>query len=105
MGLIPPANRRVHRDAHTVLGSIPEGRGGMARVADTLLTMVEVSCRGSSFPCFDGKGPDKVLSKLRDDLSKAQTVAFALDLGPNHDRYHGTKQYDYFQYLSQGIAT
>eukprot|EP00580_Thalassiosira_gravida_P016953 CAMPEP_0201665478 /NCGR_PEP_ID=MMETSP0494-20130426/6608_1 /ASSEMBLY_ACC=CAM_ASM_000839 /TAXON_ID=420259 /ORGANISM="Thalassiosira gravida, Strain GMp14c1" /LENGTH=1606 /DNA_ID=CAMNT_0048144447 /DNA_START=213 /DNA_END=5033 /DNA_ORIENTATION=+ len=77
--------------------------------ADTFLTVVEVTCRGSNFPCFDGKDPEEVLSKLRErfcpDLNKSQTVAYALDLIKFATTSYGTKQYDYFQYLSQGIAT
>ena len=77
--------------------------------ADTFLTMTEVSCRGSSFPCFDGKDADEVLSKSQKrfcpNLSKAQTVAFASDLIKFATTSHGTTQYDYFHYLSQGIAT
>mmetsp|Transcript_24443 Transcript_24443/g.43807 ORF Transcript_24443/g.43807 Transcript_24443/m.43807 type:complete len:1643 (+) Transcript_24443:86-5014(+) len=77
--------------------------------ADTFLTVVEVTCRGSNFHCFDGKDPEDVLSKLRErfcpELNKSQTVAYALDLIKFATTSYGTKQYDYFQYLSQGIAT
>jgi len=77
--------------------------------ADTFLTVVEITCKGSNFPCFDGKDPDEIVSKLRErfcpELSKSQTVAFALDLIKFATTSYGTKQYDYFQYLSQGIAT
>ncbi|KAL7554920.1 hypothetical protein ACHAWF_018475 [Thalassiosira exigua] len=77
--------------------------------SDTFLTVVEVTCRGSNFHCFDGKDPDEVVSKLRErlcpELNKSQTVAFALDLIKFATTSYGTKQYDYFQYLSQGIAT
>jgi len=77
--------------------------------ADTFFTVVEVTCRGSNLPCFDGKDHEEVLSKLRErfcpDLNKSQTVAYALDLIKFATTSYGTKQYDYFQYLSQGIAT
>ena len=77
--------------------------------ADTFLTVVEVTCRGSNFHCFDGKDPGEVVAKLRERfcpmLSKSQTVAYALDLIKFATTSYGTKQYDYFQYLSQGIAT
>lgn len=77
--------------------------------ADTFLTVVEVTCRGSNLPCFDGKDHEEVLSKLRErfcpDLNKSQTVSYALDLIKFATTSYGTKQYDYFQYLSQGIAT
>ena len=77
--------------------------------ADTFLTVVEVTCRGSNFPCFQGKEPEEVVSKLRErfcpELDKSQTVAYALDLIKFATTSYGTAQYDYFQYLSQGIAT
>ena len=77
--------------------------------ADTFLTVVEITCKGSNFHCFDGKDPDEIVSKLRErfcpELSKQQTVAYALDLIKFATTSYGTKQYDYFQYLSQGIAT
>lgn len=77
--------------------------------ADTFLTVVEVTCRGSSFHCFDGKDPKEIVMMLRErfcpDLNKSQTVAYALDLIKFATTSYGTKQYDYFQYLSQGIAT
>lgn len=77
--------------------------------ADTFLTVVEVTCRGSSFHCFDGKDPDEVVTMLGErfcpDLNKSQTVAYALDLIKFATTSYGTTSYDYFQYLSQGIAT
>ena len=39
------------------------------------------------------------------DLDKEDTIAFALDIIKQATQSYGTKQYDYFQYLSQGIAT
>lgn len=77
--------------------------------ADTFLTVVDVMCRGSNFNCFVGKDPEELVSKLRErfcpELTKSQTVAYALDLIKFATTSYGTKQYDYFQYLSQGIAT
>jgi phosphatidylinositol 4-kinase len=77
--------------------------------ADTFLTVVEITCKGSNFHCFDGKDPEEIVSKLRErfcpELNKSQTVAYALDLIKFATTSYGTKQYDYFQYLSQGIAT
>jgi phosphatidylinositol 4-kinase len=77
--------------------------------ADTFLTVVEVTCRGSSFHCFEGKDPDEVVTMLRErfcpELNKSQTVAYALDLIKFATTSYGTTSYDYFQYLSQGIAT
>jgi phosphatidylinositol 4-kinase B len=77
--------------------------------AGTFLTIVEIMCRDSTFPCFEGRNSDDVVSKLRErfapDLSKEETVSFALDLIRQAVSSYGTKQYDMFQYLSQGIAT
>lgn len=77
--------------------------------ADTFLTIVEITCIGSNFNCFEGKSPREVVSKLRDrfspHLNKEETVQFALDLIKSAVSSYGTKQYDYFQYLSQGIAS
>ena len=77
--------------------------------SDTFLTVVEITCKGSSFPCFEGKDHEEIVSKLRErfcpELNKSQTVAYALDLIKFATTSYGTKQYDYFQYLSQGIAT
>jgi len=75
---------------------------------DTFLTIVEITCEGSSFKCFEGRAKEEVLSKLRNrfcpQLSKEASVAFALDLIKQATTSYGTKQYDYYQYLSQGIA-
>jgi hypothetical protein len=76
---------------------------------DTFLTMVEITCKDSTFNCFEGRDSAEVVSKLRErfcrDLSKEETIALALDLIVQATHSSGTKQYDYFQYLSQGIAS
>ena len=75
---------------------------------ETFHTLVEISCRSSTFKCFEQRDPAEVLSKLRErfrqDLDKEESVAFALDLIRQSVSSYGTKQYDMFQYLSQGIA-
>lgn len=75
---------------------------------DTFCTVVEISCKGSTFKCFEGRDSAEVVGKLRDrfrpDLDKQETVAFCLDLIKDATQSYGTAQYDYFQYLSQGIA-
>mmetsp|Transcript_35806 Transcript_35806/g.72669 ORF Transcript_35806/g.72669 Transcript_35806/m.72669 type:complete len:1684 (+) Transcript_35806:365-5416(+) len=77
--------------------------------AETFITLVEVTCDGSSFHCFEGKQPDKVVAELRErfciGLDREATVVRALDLIKDATSSYGTKQYDYFQYLSQGIAS
>jgi hypothetical protein len=76
--------------------------------SSTFLTIVEIMCSGSTFNCFEGKDKDAIVSQLRErfipDKSKEETVAFALDLIQQATTSYGTRQYDLFQYLSQGIA-
>ena len=73
----------------------------------TFLTLVEITIRESTFKCFDGRDTDEIVAKLRDrfspDLSKEETVSFALDLIKQATTSYGTRQYDIYQYLSQGI--
>lgn len=75
---------------------------------DTFLTLVEITCSSSSFKCFEGREQAEVVQKMRarfcPDLSNESAVAFAMDLIKQATQSYGTKQYDFFQYLSQGIA-
>ena len=75
---------------------------------DTFLTLVEITCRGSTFKCFEGRDSGEVVEKLRErfspHLEKEETIAFCLDIIKESTQSYGTAQYDYFQYLSQGIA-
>jgi phosphatidylinositol 4-kinase B len=75
---------------------------------DTFLTLVEITCNTSAFKCFEGREPCDVVEKMRGrfcpDLSKEGAVAFAMDIIKQSTQSYGTKQYDFFQYLSQGIA-
>jgi len=76
---------------------------------DTFATLVEVTSRGSTFPCFDGRDTADIINKMEErfcpDYSKEESVAHILDVIKESVGSYGTKQYDYFQYLSQGIAT
>ena len=76
--------------------------------SDTFLTLVEITCEDSTFKCFEGKETAEIVSKLRErfctDLGKEETVSFALDLIKQATTSYGTRQYDLFQYMSQGIA-
>jgi phosphatidylinositol 4-kinase B len=76
--------------------------------SDTFLTIVEITCENSTFKCFDGRETTDIVSKLRErfcpDLGKEDTVSFALDLIKQATTSYGTRQYDLFQYMSQGIA-
>ena len=76
---------------------------------ETFLTLVEITSKESTFPCFKEKDVDEIVDGLRDrfqpDLDTEKSIAFALDLIQQATSSYGTKQYDYFQYISQGIAT
>ena len=74
----------------------------------TFVTIVAIMSRDSTFPCFQGCDTSEVVAKLRErfcpDFSKEETVAYALDLIKQATTSYGTRQYDLFQYMSQGIA-
>jgi len=76
--------------------------------ADTFLTVVEITCKGSTFKCFEGKDSAEIVAKLQErfclHLDKESTIAFCMDLIKQSISSYGTRQYDYFQYLTQGIA-
>mmetsp|Transcript_17148 Transcript_17148/g.25601 ORF Transcript_17148/g.25601 Transcript_17148/m.25601 type:complete len:653 (+) Transcript_17148:2836-4794(+) len=76
--------------------------------AETFVTIVKITCEGSNFKCFEGKDNREIVYKLRErfctDLNKEATIAHAMELIRQATNATGTKQYDFFQYLSQGIA-
>lgn len=76
---------------------------------DTFLTLVEITCKDSTFKCFEGRDTKEIVSKLRErfapDLSKEDTITLALDLIKQATTSYGTRQYDLYQYLSQGIVS
>lgn len=75
---------------------------------ETFITIVEITCEGSTFNCFEGKETKEITSKLRErfcpNLDKEETISHAMDLIRLSYNATGTKQYDFFQYMSQGIA-
>ena len=75
---------------------------------DTFLTVIEITARGSSFPCFQGKDIESILAGLRSrfasHLSREETVLRVLKLIKASYNSYGTVQYDKFQNLTQGIA-
>lgn len=75
---------------------------------ETFVTIVKITSEGSTFKCFEGKDIPEIVTKLRErfcpDLSKEATIAHAMELIRQATNALGTKQYDFFQYLSQGIA-
>jgi len=72
-----------------------------------LTSIVEVMCDQSPFPCFFGKDKAEVLqklqSRLRPDLDKKESVAFAIDLIRQSMGSALTRQYDNYQWLTNGI--
>jgi len=76
---------------------------------ETFLILVEITSNDSTFPCFEGRDSEEIVDQLRErfhtELDTEKTIAYALDLIQQATSSYGTKQYDYFQYLSQGIAT
>jgi hypothetical protein len=76
---------------------------------DTFVTLVEITCRGSTFNCFEGKDSAEIIEKFKRrmcvDKSKEETIAVVLEVIKEATSSYGTRQYDYFQYLSQGIAS
>ena len=76
--------------------------------SETFITLVEITSKDSTFKCFEGRDSEKFVDELRDrfctHLDTEKTIAFALDLIHQATSSYGTKQYDYFQYISQGIA-
>ena len=75
---------------------------------ETFVTIVQITSEGSTFKCFEGKDIQEIVLKLRErfcpDLNKEATIAHAMELIRQATNASGTKQYDFFQYLSQGIA-
>ncbi len=75
---------------------------------ETFVNIVEITCQGSTFNCFQGKDQKEIISNLRDrfcpELSKEETISHAMELIRQACYANGTKQYDFFQYMSQGIA-
>lgn len=93
----------------------------LQRHSREILTLLEITYHSSShnMPCFSEQ-PEKscadflqdVRMLLRTDLDSAgdsddllKTVKHALDLIKTSMSSYGTGQYDYFQYMSQGIAS
>jgi len=89
--------------------------------AETFLTLIEITFKsvGSSMPCFEHMEDcksviDTTRQLFRTDLcsdgnsniknGQLSTVRHALDLIRTSMASYGTSQYDYFQYMSQGIA-
>ncbi|KAF1327068.1 Phosphatidylinositol kinase, partial [Globisporangium splendens] len=76
--------------------------------AKQILSLVYLSSKDSSFPCFTGTSRAKIIRRLERRLcvgwtlsDVATTASRIVDKSYNH---LGTKQYDWFQQLTNGIA-
>lgn len=74
---------------------------------ENILAAITVLSHNSSFPCFVGKPVGPILEKLharfRTELNVSDAVKHCLDLITNSYGHYGTRQYDTFQYYSNGI--
>ena len=74
-----------------------------------IYTHIQVLAHNSPYPCFHGKDPvaiiDKLRARFRTELSVNETVHHCLDLIIASYGHYGTKQYDSFQYYTNGILS
>jgi phosphatidylinositol 4-kinase len=74
---------------------------------ENILSAITILSQNSTFPCFQGKATQQILEKLRSrfrsELNVNDAVKHCLDLITNSYGHYGTKQYDTFQYYTNGI--
>lgn len=74
---------------------------------ENIISNLKLLAINSPFPCFSGKDSVSILEKLRGrfrcDLSLKDTVEHCLDLIIASYGHYGTKQYDSFQWYTNGI--
>ena len=74
---------------------------------ENIISNLKLLAINSPFPCFSGKDSVLILDKLRGrfrcDLSLKDTVEHCLDLIIASYGHYGTKQYDSFQWYTNGI--
>eukprot|EP00428_Durinskia_dybowskii_P079935 CAMPEP_0170429690 /NCGR_PEP_ID=MMETSP0117_2-20130122/40446_1 /TAXON_ID=400756 /ORGANISM="Durinskia baltica, Strain CSIRO CS-38" /LENGTH=1104 /DNA_ID=CAMNT_0010689083 /DNA_START=733 /DNA_END=4047 /DNA_ORIENTATION=+ len=75
--------------------------------AEIIVSALNILAHNSSFPCFSGKQSNLVIEKLRSrfrtELSVGDAVKHCLDLITNSYGHYGTRQYDNFQWITNGI--
>lgn len=75
--------------------------------AESLISNLQVLAVNSPYPCFYGKDTagiiDKMRARFRTDLTVKEAVEHCLDLITSSYGHYGTKQYDSFQYYTNGI--
>lgn len=74
---------------------------------ENIISAIQVLSVNSTFPCFQGKAVQPILEKLknrfRTELNVKDAVKHCLDLITNSYGHYGTRQYDTFQYYTNGI--
>lgn len=74
---------------------------------EVIISCINVLSIQSAFPCFYGKDSsvilEKVRSRFRQDLNPKDFVKHCLDLIVASYGHYGTKQYDNFQWYTNGI--
>jgi hypothetical protein len=74
---------------------------------ENILSAINMLSINSTFPCFQNKPVPQILEKLkarfRSELSVKDAVKHCLDLITNSYGHYGTRQYDTFQYYTNGI--
>jgi phosphatidylinositol 4-kinase len=75
--------------------------------AENIVSALHILAYNSSFPCFAGKQASAIIDKLRarfrTELSVSDAVKHCLDLITNSYGHYGTRQYDTFQWMTNGI--
>ncbi|CAM9289491.1 unnamed protein product [Ectocarpus sp. 4 AP-2014] len=74
-----------------------------------LVKLLGMMTQKSPFPCFQGKDPPesivaKLSERLMPHLDKSETVAFCLELIRESYNNYGQRQFDYYQWLTNGIV-
>jgi hypothetical protein len=76
--------------------------------AETICSTLQILAQNSPYPCFSGKDVnvilDRLRSRFRNDLSVKEVVQHCLDLIIQSYGNYGTKQYDSFQWYTNGIV-
>jgi hypothetical protein len=74
---------------------------------ENIISAITLLSINSTFPCFQGKSAQQILEKLknrfRSELNVKDAVKHCLDLITNSYGHYGTRQYDTFQYYTNGI--
>lgn len=75
--------------------------------AEHIVSNIHILSQNSSFPCFTGKDSAQIVERLRQrfrtDLSIKDAVQHCMDLIISSYAHYGTKQYDSFQWYTNGI--